>query len=78
MTTSTACSVSASGRTRGPIYEEFPEVPQKRRRFYHYRTVSWKLGLGPKERADLPGCVKDRIEEDYGDSEVGFRARFPR
>ena len=59
-------------------YEEFPEVPQKRRRFYHYRTVAWKLGLGPKERADLPGCVKDRIEEDYGDSEVGFRARFPR
>ena len=45
-------------------YEEFPEVPQKRRRFYHYRTVSWKLGLGPKERADLPGCVRDRIEED--------------
>ena len=53
---------------------EFPTVRDGRRRFYHYRTIAWKLGIEPGKRVKLPGCVCKRIEELYGESKVGFRS----
>lgn len=46
----------------------------KQRRFFHYRTIAFLLGAAPGQRVDLPGCVKDKIEELFGESLVGFRA----
>lgn len=46
----------------------------KQRRFFHYRTIAILLGAQPGQRVDLPGCVKDKIEELYGESQVGFQS----
>ena len=56
----------------------YPHVPNKRRRFFHYRTIAWLLGLGKKECVDLPECVKEAIAEAFGESSTGFLARSQR
>ena len=48
--------------------EDFPEVRQSERRFFHYRTIAKKLGaVGNQRRAKLPPCVAKRIAQKYAD-----------
>lgn len=54
-------------------YEGEPEATNANRRFYLYRTIALLLG-GAGRRVDLPACVKERIQELYGNSEVGFQS----
>lgn len=49
------------------------EVEDKKRRFFLYRTVAALLGA-VGQRVNLPSCVRAKIEEQYGTSEVGFRS----
>lgn len=49
------------------------EATGKQRRFFYYRTVALRLGAEPGQRVDLPGCTKEKIEQLFGASEVGFR-----
>lgn len=56
-----------------PFEGEVASGAQKR--FFHYRTIAILLGAQPGQRVDLPGCVKLKIEELYGDSQVGFRSQ---
>lgn len=44
----------------------------KHRRFFHYKTIARLLG-GQGRRVQLPGCVEDKVQSLYGESEVGFR-----
>ena len=41
------------------------------RRFFHYRTIALFFG-DAGQRVDLPECVKEKIQELFGDSVVGF------
>ena len=43
------------------------------RRFYFYRTIALFLN-GGGQRVDLPCCVREAIEELYGESRTGFHA----
>lgn len=52
-------------------YEGVSEVSNKERRYFYYHTVALLLG-GSGRRVDLPACVKEKIEELFGKSEVGF------
>ena len=53
----------------GSIYikiSDYPDVPAKDRRFFHYQTIAPLLGAsGYKNRADLPACIKAKIAKDY-------------
>ena len=71
--------VGAIGSVRGLTAQAFETDPcpssgperNRTRRFFYYTTCAVALGVSG-ERADLPGCVRDRIEELYGQSETGF------
>ena len=52
-------------------FEGEPNVTQAQRRFFFYRTLAILLG-GGGQRVDFPPCVKEKIQELYGDSVVGF------
>lgn len=54
-------------------YEGQEEATDKERRFFYYRAVAAELGAQGR-RVDLPGCVKDKIQELYGESTTGFQA----
>ena len=50
--------------------EDFPNVTPSERRYFHYYTISKKLGVsGKKNRAKLPACVTKKIAEMYPDEE---------
>lgn len=49
------------------------EASDKQRRYFHYSCIALALGA-VGVRADLPGCVRVRIEELYGESATGFNA----
>ncbi|KAL1525690.1 hypothetical protein AB1Y20_020541 [Prymnesium parvum] len=51
---------------------EGEDVANKRRRFFLYSAIAKELG-GTGRRVDLPLCVKDKIQDLYGESEVGFK-----
>lgn len=53
-------------------YESVPDATEKQRRYFYYHTVSRLLGSTGR-RVDLPGCVKDRIEDLHGESTTGFK-----
>ena len=49
---------------------DFPNVTASERRYFHYYTISKKLGVsGKKNRAKLPACVTKKIAEMYPDEE---------
>ena len=51
-------------------FTEFPNVTPSERRYFHYYTISKKLGVsGKKNRAKLPTCVTKKIAEMYPDAE---------
>ena len=53
-----------------PSRSEFPNVTPSERRYFHYYTISKKLGVsGKKNRAKLPTCVTKKIAEMYPDVE---------
>ena len=53
-----------------PNCEHFPNVTASERRYFHYYTISKKLGVsGKKNRAKLPACVTKKIAEMYPDVE---------
>lgn len=51
---------------------EGEDVQSKSKRFFHYSAIARLLG-GAGRRVNLPICVKDKIEDLYGKSEVGFK-----
>lgn len=51
--------------------EGVPDATPKQRRFFLYSTIARELGAVGL-RAELPGCVRDQIEELHGESTVGF------
>ena len=56
-----------------PYDDEGGDEINNKRRFFHYITVALLLGGGGK-RVDLPLCVRDRIEDLFGESRTGFSA----
>ena len=52
-------------------FENDEHATNAQRRFFFYRTLAILLG-GSGQRVDLPDCVKEKIQELYGDSAVGF------
>lgn len=52
---------------------EGEEVESRRKRFFLYSSISRLLGAHGR-RVDLPCCVKQQIEELYGESQTGFQA----
>lgn len=53
-------------------YEGVPNVSDKTRRFFFYRTIALALGGGHR-RVKLPRCVELAIEDLYGCSTTGFK-----
>lgn len=53
-------------------YEGVPNVPEKTRRYFYYRTIALRLG-GGYGRVKLPRCVELQIEELHGRSTTGFK-----
>mmetsp|Transcript_18070 Transcript_18070/g.45289 ORF Transcript_18070/g.45289 Transcript_18070/m.45289 type:complete len:123 (+) Transcript_18070:34-402(+) len=54
-------------------YEGEEAATDRQRRFFHYVTIALLLG-GAGRRVDLPLCVKENIEQQYGASTTGFQA----
>lgn len=52
-------------------FEGEDDATDRSRRYFYYRTLAFKLG-GSGRRVDLPLCVKEKIEELFGQSTVGF------
>lgn len=48
-------------------FEGETSVKNDQRRYFHYRVIALKLG-GAGRRVDLPGCVREKVEELYGES----------
>jgi hypothetical protein len=55
---------------------KFPDKQMHERRYFHYHAIARLLGATGQGHGDeLPPCVRDRIEQMYGSSEVGFKPR---
>ena len=52
-------------------FENEPGATNAQRRYYFYRTLAILLG-GSGQRVDLPACVKEAIQQLYGDSQTGY------
>lgn len=47
-------------------------LQDKRKRFLYYSAIARELGA-VRRRVDLPRCVKEKIEEQHGESQTGFK-----
>lgn len=53
---------------------EGEDIPLNSKRFTYYSAIARALGA-KRQRVQLPKCVTDKISEQYGASETGFKQK---